>query len=214
MNAKCKILILILTLNSLIGLRGQTLVIENQIGFKYRLSHYLDSIGFSKKDNKSIDFDFRIWHDNYTTGQTKLIRLIKLKNGNWFVRSLDYCCYNDLHCDLSNFIIDTLSVSNSWDSTWKTILDEGLLNLPKQEDINKKLKTANGELLMVSDGRGYCFEIGTKKAKRRFIYNNVDSYDDFYKKHGIISEDYKKVLRLISLIDNEFDWTFKVKGMN
>ena len=195
----------------MIGLRGQIPVIENQKGFKFRSSNYLDSIGFNKPDEKLIDFDFRIWRDNYTTGQTKLINVIKLKNGDWFVRSLDYSCYNDSHCDLSTYIIDTLSLPITWSSTWKIILDEDLFNLPKQEDLNKKLKTANGELLFVADGSGYCFEIWTKRAKRRFRYSNVDSYIEFYKEHGIVSDDYRKIGRLIWLIDKEFDWNFKAK---
>jgi hypothetical protein len=213
MSAKFS-LILILTFYSVIGLRGQIPVIENQKGFKFRLSNYLDSIGFNKTDNKLIDLDFRIWHDNYTTGQTKLINVIKFKNGNWFVNSLDYCCYDDNHCDLSNYIIDTLNLSNTWISTWNTILDEDLLNLPKQEDLNKNLKTTNGELLLVTDGSGYCIEIWTKRAKRRYRYNNVNSYVNFYKKHDIVSDDYKKIVRLIGLIEKEFDWTFKVKMTN
>ena len=210
MKIKITILLLVLSCYTFISLQGQTPMIKNQRGFKYMFSVYLDTIGFIKPDKRKIDIDLRIWHDCYTTGQTKLIRLIKFKNGDWFAHSLDYYCYNDSHCELSNFKIDTLSLSNTWTSTWNIIVGENLLNLPKQEELNKKLKTADGEILVVADGSGYCFEICSRKAKRRFCYGNPNSHFEFYKEKGIVSEDYKKVLHLIELIDKEFDWTFRV----
>lgn len=211
MTTKTNILVLILTFISLIELRGQIPLIENQRGFKFRLSDYLDSIGFKKPDYKSIECDLRIWHDDFATGQIKLIRIIKTKNSSWSAFSLDFYCYNSQNCNLTNFLIDTLDLSDTWISTWKKILNNHLLNIENQEELNKRLKTPNGQVLLISDGSGYYFEIATKNAKRRFMYNNIQEYYDFYNQHGVNCDDYTKAIKLIRMIEKEFDWRFKVK---
>lgn len=212
---KIKIIILILTVILNIGfvIKAQTPKFDNQKLFKHRMSNYLDSIGFVNLEKNPIDIDFRIWHVDYSTGQTKLIRLCLTKNGIWDAFSLDFYCYNRENCDLKNFVIDTLTTQKKWDETWRIIVNENLLNLTNQVKLNKKLQTKDKELIIVSDGDGYCFEIATKKGKRKFEFSNIETYFDFYQKKNIYSEDYVKAIKLINLLRQEFNWTYKVKGI-
>jgi hypothetical protein len=211
---RTKLIMLFLTLGVNMGcfLNGQTPKLDNQKLFQYRLSNYLDSIGFVKKEKNSIDIDFRIWHVNYSTGQTKLIRVCKTENGDWNAFSLDFYCYNRENCDLKNYIIDTLSISKDWQETWKNIVNENLLNVRTQLELNKRLQTKDKAFIIAADGDGFCFEIATKNAKRKFEFSNIDAYIDCYRKNNIHSVDYVKVIKLINLLEKEFDWTYKVKG--
>lgn len=75
MKTQTQVLVLIFILFSAIKMFRKIPQFDNQENFKFRLSDYLDTIGFETPDFTQIDCDFRVWHTNYATGQNRLIRL-------------------------------------------------------------------------------------------------------------------------------------------
>lgn len=207
MNAKT-ILAIALMICSLGG-SAQNLRLKKQKDFKYHQKEYLDTIGITKPNFKKVGAELRIWHIDLANGQTKMIRLLKDKKGDWSAKSLDYFCYNESNCYLDKFIIEEYKLSDKWDNTWKLIVENDYLNIKDQDEVNASIEIPGGELLFAADGDGFIFEIITKRKKRSFKYFNIESFAEFYKEFGVSSKECEKAFKFIEIVKEEFDWTKK-----
>lgn len=181
----------------------------NQKG-KLREVSYLKSWGIVKANFRTVNIELRIWKDNYATGQTKMIQLIQSKNEEWFAQSLDYFCYSSNHCNLENPIIDTLELNNLWNKNWMQIQSEELLQLVSQKDLNKELRNRDSQII-IADGEGYTFEEITRKGIRKYVYENPLSYHKHYSKIEKSESGYEKVVKLISILENSFEFNFQAE---
>lgn len=174
---------------------------------KYNVAnqYFCDSLQISEQDFQKIEIEFRIWKESWTTGIHKLIVLQKSYTGNWQGKSYEFYFYNDNYFDFQNIKIDTLAFMNTWAESWVKILKNNYLNIKNQSIVEKKYAKEINEKLIVADGKAYFFDILTKYAKRKFYYNNPESYYKFFLENNITEEkEYKKVLDLIQLLEDEF----------
>ncbi|MEZ4852182.1 MAG: hypothetical protein R3B93_26950 [Bacteroidia bacterium] len=173
------------------------------------LGKYLKSLGINKTKFKIQKV--RIWRDNYATIQAKMIRLVHYKNQEWFAQSLDYFCYNEEYCNLDEYILDTVNLVQDWPSKWRNIIEKGLLDLPDQKRLNQKLEDETGKLLAIGDGEAFTIEVLTRKGRKQMVYQNPESYAGFYAEEGKFYKGYEKILQLIELLKEAFDWKFLSK---
>jgi hypothetical protein len=172
---------------------------------KYRYSNRLftDSLNIGKPNFERINIELRIWSWE-SNGTSILIQTQKLKNDKWLAIKWLFYYYNDNHYNFKDTKIDTIELSNNWISIWKKIKNDHLLNIDNQVNVDKKIKPFLKEAIIFADGIDYKIEVLTHKRKRKFNYDNPESYYENYKNQGITSEEYEKFIFLIQLLKKEF----------
>lgn len=209
------ILLLILTINLIVPeVYAQVPKLEYRKRTKLRESAYLEQLGIRELSDKKIQVEVRIWKDNYGTGQTKMIRLMQSKNNDWIAQSLDYYCYNTNSCEKEKGIVRSLNLKANCQQSWQKIISLNLLDLPDQNELNKKVRAEAENILVVADGRSWTVEVITKKGKWKKVYNNPQSFAEFYNKSGDIAKEYVKPMNLFSELERAFDWRFLAKEVN
>ena len=192
-------------------MNGQSIKINKQHDFKLRQSDYLDSIGIYKPNFNNIDFQVRVWYDNFSNGDRELIIFNKTKDNKLNGISLYYNCYNSKNCNRDKFKIDSLLFPTDWTDIWNEIISKDYLNISSQKEINSKQKKQNNQVLFIADGLGYTVEVISKKSKRRMDYYNPVEYYKFYKDNGLDIKEYIDFINFVNKIKSIFNLKFSNK---
>ena len=146
-------------------------VLKHEKGFRYAHGRLLDSLHIPPPDFKETETELRIWTFRWSDGKNSLVLLRQASDGTWHCLKREFNFYNDKNFDFHGAPA-TCALKETWKEAWHKIVDAGYLNLPEQEDVNRKLKSTHGHKLVIADGISYTIEILTDKKKRNFTYSN------------------------------------------
>lgn len=185
---------------------AQNFTLDTQKGFKYKRLPVLDSLNVEEPDFEKVKLTLRIYFTSFeSTGKnSKVIQVLEDKSGFWTEKTYSYYFYNNLNHDFKDVVISSIILKNSWNESWKTIIDNNYLNLPSESDID--FNNREQPILLVADGNSYIIEILTKKKKRRIIYSNPEAKYKVCMDENFLCPEYKNFIQFINLLKNEFDF--------
>ena len=186
-------LILIITLllcTIVIPLSAQKLSLKKQRGYKeYYHNFILDSLNVKQPDLKTIDVEIRIIHYEWIYSEKKdgknrtLLQLIKKKDGSWSGTRYSYYHYSIDNGDYNfkDAEVSPVEFKDTWNDSWETIINEGYLNMPVEDDIEKRIPKGYIRSITAGGG-GIRVYVYTDKRKRYGHFSSITEDHSLYKK--------------------------------
>ncbi|NME68502.1 hypothetical protein [Flammeovirga aprica] len=192
---------------------SENFAVTKQKKFKYSCQLFCDSLNIRRPDFSTVDLEIRVWYGLLHSGDHSFLKIQRIKDGSWRGESTQFNFYGPSHFDF-NSQFRAITFTRNWSNTWEEIVAKDYLNLPTQDDVDKRIieKHSFKQTVFFGDGNYYIIEALTKNAKRKIIYSNPELYSEQYLKQGINSVDYSAFFNFISLLNDEFK--FKKKLVN
>lgn len=154
----------------------------------------------------SVRFEMRFWIVNYNNEPQLLYLFNYYRNETWSILQYEFCSWDWI--SFQKFKKQKLTVSDKWTQKWEKLLQNDILNLPKESSVKKKWASSDGTHVLVGDGVSYGIELITKKSRRKYSYSNPEV---LLKHYDLNHEGLDRFISILSILNEELKFEIKDK---